>query len=93
LTIPELLGNTRKGNTIGQYGHGPKGVIIMKMSTMGWISWSLVVVGAINWGLVGLWNINLVESLFGYGGLTNIVYMLVGLSGLYMLWGAMSMKK
>lgn len=49
----------------------------------------LVVVGALNWGLVGLFNYNLVESLLGGLGIVNIVYILVGLSGVLMLvnWG------
>ena len=46
----------------------------------------LVIVGAINWGLVGAANLDLVAALFGEGsGLSRIVYVLVGLSGLYQL--------
>ena len=46
----------------------------------------LVIVGAINWGLVGAANFDLVAALFGEGsGLSRIVYVLVGLSGLYQL--------
>jgi len=41
----------------------------------------LVVVGALNWGLMGLFDINLVSSLLGDGTmLEKIVYILVGLS-------------
>ena len=65
----------------------------MKMSTLGWITWILVVVGALNWGLVGAFNFNLVEMLFGMGTLTQWVYIVVGLSGLYFLWMALTMKK
>jgi uncharacterized protein len=48
----------------------------------------LVVVGALNWGLVGLAQFDLVAALFGMrfgetSALTSIVYGLVGLSGLY----------
>ena len=48
----------------------------------------LVVVGALNWGLVGLAQFDLVAALFGMrfgetSGLTTIVYALVGLAGLY----------
>lgn len=43
----------------------------------------LGIVGCINWGLVGLFNFNLVEYLLGDGALvTRIVYVLVMLSGL-----------
>jgi hypothetical protein len=46
----------------------------------------LVVVGAINWGLVAAFGFDLVAWIFGAGStVSNIVYILVGLSGLYML--------
>lgn len=45
----------------------------------------LVIVGALNWGLVGLFKYNLVESLLGGLGIVNIVYILVGLSGVLAL--------
>jgi len=41
----------------------------------------LVVVGALNWGLVGLFKYDLVEALLGGLGLANLVYILIGLSG------------
>ena len=44
---------------------------------------AIAIVGALNWGLIGLANINLVEQLFGAGtGATRVVYILVGLSAL-----------
>ena len=64
----------------------------MKMSTVGWFVWVLVVVGAINWGLIGAANLNIVETVVGSGSLAQVVYILVGLGGLYMLWGAVSKK-
>jgi hypothetical protein len=64
----------------------------MKMSTLDWIAWVLVIVGALNWGLVAF-NFNLVEMLFGTSMLTTWVYALVGLAGLYMIWMGMSKKK
>ncbi len=43
----------------------------------------LSIVGCLNWGLVGLFNFNLVEYLFGDGALlTRIVYVLVMVAGL-----------
>lgn len=45
----------------------------------------LVVIGGLNWGLVGLLDLNIVSKLLGDGVLTKIVYDLVGLSALYML--------
>lgn len=53
------------------------------------ISKWLVVIGAINWGLVGLLNVNLVTLLLGsWPWLVMIVYALIGLCG---LWGAFAM--
>jgi uncharacterized membrane protein YuzA (DUF378 family) len=44
----------------------------------------LLVVGGLNWGLVGFANFDLVASIFGHGaGLSRIVYALVGLSAVY----------
>ena len=43
----------------------------------------LLIVGGINWGLVGLFNFNLVTALFGVNSaLTNLVYILVGAAGI-----------
>lgn len=65
----------------------------MKMGTLDWVAWLLVIIGALNWGLMGLSNLNVVELIFGVGMITQIIYILVGLSGLYMLWMGMSKKK
>ena len=46
---------------------------------------ALVVVGALNWGLVGLFEWNLVEEIFGTGTVTDVVYVIVGVAGLLML--------
>lgn len=43
----------------------------------------VTIIGAINWGLIGLFDFNLVETLFGIDSmLSNIVYILVGICGL-----------
>ncbi|MCR4368468.1 MAG: DUF378 domain-containing protein [archaeon] len=53
----------------------------------------LVIIGGINWGLVGLLNLNLVEAIFGsFDPLAQIIYVLVGLSALYVAY-AMYVKK
>lgn len=47
-------------------------------------AYALVVVGAFNWGLVGLFNFNLVSALFGaWPMLEKLIYVLVGLSAVY----------
>ncbi len=43
----------------------------------------LVVIGAINWGLIGFFQFDLVSKIFGDGSLSRIIFALVGLSGLY----------
>ena len=55
------------------------------MKILNWITFILVVIGGLNWGLVGIANFNLVTTVFGTGTLTNVIYDLVGLSAIYML--------
>lgn len=44
---------------------------------------TLIIIGALNWGLVGLFDFNLVAALFGLDSwLSNLIYILVGLAGL-----------
>ena len=46
---------------------------------------AIAIVGALNWGLVGVFHLNLVERLFGQTIVTRAIYALVGLSGLALL--------
>ena len=47
---------------------------------------TLVIIGAVNWGLIGFFQFDLVAFIFGnMSWISRIVYALVGLSGLYML--------
>lgn len=55
------------------------------MKVLHMVAFLLVIVGAVNWGLVGLANFNIVDLLLGGVGLTKIVYILVGLSGVYLV--------
>ena len=52
----------------------------MKVVTI--VALILVIVGALNWGLVGAFKFNLVQALFGDSALAAIVYILVGLAGI-----------
>lgn len=46
----------------------------------------ITIIGAINWGLIGLFDFNLVSFLFGVGSIiTRIIYILVGICGIYLL--------
>ena len=42
----------------------------------------LMVIGALNWGMVGLFDTNVISDVFGSGTLTDIVYVVVGACGL-----------
>lgn len=57
------------------------------MNTVQRIALGLVIIGAINWGLIGFFNFDLVATIFGgqQSLLSRIVYALVGISGLYSL--------
>ena len=47
---------------------------------------TLVIIGAINWGMIGFFQFDLVAFIFGnMSWLSRIIYALVGLSGLYMI--------
>jgi len=55
------------------------------MKTIDTIALVLIIIGAINWGLIGLFKFNLVDAIFGTMSLlSRIIYTLVGISG---LWG------
>jgi uncharacterized protein len=58
------------------------------MKAIDWVAGALVVIGALNWGLVGLAEFDLVAFVFGLefgatNAITRVVYGLVGLAGLY----------
>lgn len=56
------------------------------MKTVDIIAKILVIIGALNWGLFGIFGMNLVEYL-PWPILQTIVYVLVGISGLWMIYG------
>ena len=52
-----------------------------------WIAFILVIVGGLNWALVGLFNLDLIAAIFGSMSLiSRIVYVLMGIGALYMLF-------
>ena len=54
------------------------------MRAMGFLTAILIVVGGLNWGLVGFLNFDLVATVFGdMSALARLVYVLVGLSAIY----------
>lgn len=59
----------------------------MTLGPLDWLALVLLIVGGINWGLVGIARFDLVAALFGEGsGLSRAVYVLVGLAALYTLY-------
>ena len=52
------------------------------METLQKISLVFTIIGALNWGLIGAFNFNLVTTLFGETMLTNLIYIIVGICGL-----------
>lgn len=53
------------------------------MSTIQKVALIFTVIGAINWGLIGVFRFNLVTALFGAGTfLTTIVYIIIGICGI-----------
>lgn len=66
----------------------------IKMSELEWAAWIFVIIGAVNWGLVGLFKLDLVQIVFGTSPLlARGAYILIGLSGMYWLYKAMTEKK
>lgn len=65
----------------------------MKMNPFDWVVFILLVIGGLNWGLVGLFEFDLVVALLGdMSLLSRIVYSVVGLSAIYVFVKAL-MKK
>ncbi len=66
----------------------------MKMNELDWATWVFVVIGALNWGLVGAFKFDVIMLVLGTSpALVELVYILVGLSGLYWLYKMITMKK
>ena len=56
------------------------------MKVLNCVALTIAIIGAINWGLIGFFDFNLVSGIFGDAtAFTRVIYALVGLSGLYMI--------
>lgn len=53
------------------------------MRVIHWIALILVIIGALNWGMVGFFKINVVSAIFQQDGWQRVIYALVGLAGLW----------
>lgn len=69
--------------------------MMKRLNALDWVAIVLLVVGGINWGLVGLFQFDLVAALFGGQGalISRIVYSLVGLSAIYVAIDAFQFEK
>jgi uncharacterized protein len=58
------------------------------MKIVHWIALILVIIGALNWGMWGIFQIDVVAALFrgASSGAARVIYTLVGLSGLWCLY-------
>ena len=57
-----------------------------RVTPLDWVCIILVVIGALNWGLVGLFEFDLVAAIFGHlSALSRVVYVLVAVAGVYLL--------
>jgi hypothetical protein len=65
----------------------------MKMGVLDWIAMVLVVIGGINWGLVGIFSLNVVSLVAGEGIIAKIIYIIVGIAALYMIIAALLKKE
>lgn len=61
-------------------------VNVRKLNVFDWIALILVIIGGINWGLIGLFRFDLVAAIFGdMSAFSRVIYTLVGVGALYIL--------
>lgn len=64
------------------------------LNVLDWIAIILLIIGGLNWGLVGIFSWDLVAAIFGeMSVVSRIIYILVGLSGLYILFSLGKLAK
>lgn len=65
-----------------------------KLNVLDWIALLLLIIGGLNWGLVGLFNFNLVVAIFGsMTMITKVIYIVVGIAALYTLYYLFKARK
>ncbi len=80
-------------------GMGKEANVIINRSTgnlsaPAWIAIALSVIGALNWGLVGLFKFDLVAAIFGpLSPMARVVYVIVAMAGLFLLFAASQLKR
>ncbi|OGH69106.1 MAG: hypothetical protein A3I29_04585 [Candidatus Magasanikbacteria bacterium RIFCSPLOWO2_02_FULL_44_11] len=57
-----------------------------KLTTLDWIALVFLIIGGVNWGLIGFFSYDIISAIFGVASVvTRIVFALVGISALYMV--------
>ena len=66
----------------------------LTLRSVDWVMLILLAIGGLNWGLVGLFEFDLVATIFGEATLlSNMIYILVGISALYLIKILVTYKK
>ena len=55
------------------------------ITVLDWVASVLIIIGALNWGVVGLFDVDPIRAIFG-SPFARVIFTLVGLSGLYMIY-------
>jgi hypothetical protein len=64
-------------------------ILVDRLNFLDWLSLILVIIGALNWGSIGLFDYSFVAAIFGImTTITRAIYVLVGLAGLYIIFAA-----
>jgi uncharacterized membrane protein YuzA (DUF378 family) len=64
------------------------------MSAIDYIAMALLIIGGLNWAMVGLFDIDMVGTLFGMGSpASRLIYVLVGIAALYAIYTAAKMSR
>jgi hypothetical protein len=58
----------------------------LHLTALDWVASVLIIIGALNWGSVGLFGVDFVTAIFGIP-FARVIFTLVGLAGLYMIYG------
>ena len=53
------------------------------MKIINWIAYILLIIGGLNWGLIGLADTNVITMVLGGTGIERVLYILVGLSAVW----------
>ena len=59
-----------------------------EVGVVSWVAIVLVIIGGINYGLVGFFGYNLLEAIFGAGAVGRIIYAFIGVAAVWAVFGA-----